>query len=562
MVIQQVEEVKNGFNDITLAYARFTYMVDINFFIRETQYLAQYPFSLNAIYYVPFIRAFVTDQIAELQNIQYKLTDAILDLRDTSFFSIESQDYTFENSQDGTVTTEKLYFMDGFFKYMTHITRVRNANLTSFVSKQNPLDSTLDLLYMIRRNGYGPLRAGAEQTIDNFNAYHSDRLDDYGRKYLIVLIILLVILVGAVSTITLLIFSIEGKKCFILSLFGYIPMEELEELLQKCHDFAENYLEGVASYENEKSLLSNEDKNSIAASKSNHSLNDMTFKADRSHHQYSNNGEDSSMFNMSENIKAAPIAQFQLTPRDMTSSGMKLNNNPDDLESRSNSIQTNPITLRLPQDQNLLSTSSYMLGSETKRPLQQTLRDENTTERATEREKSRFKPTKTIPKIADKFNLIQELGDERAQQLYKVKKAERSSFTKYTLSGLIWWSGVFIIQYFFVERWFINKTTIIYHHLNLNFGRMAYLKYVTAFYFEEIAQVDTDTVYAYSGLSTAVNQRLRYETYVQNINKEIASSSSAGLPRVFNDYLELFQIVNYDNLCSYLYEASSDIASK
>jgi len=454
---------------------------------------------------------------------------------------------TFEDSQDGVVSTETLYYMDGFFKYMTALTRVRNATLPSFVSKQDPLDSTLDNLYMIRRNGYGPLRAGAEETIDNFNGYYSDRLDDYGRKYLIVLVILLVILVAAVTTITLLIFSIDDKKCFILSLFGYIPMEELEELLQKCQDFAEKCLEGVSSYEHEKSLLSNQDShnNSIAAaSKSHQTLHDMTFKG-------ANNGDDTSMFNMSENIKIAPISQFQLTPRQMTYSAIK-SNNPEGLESRSNSLQTVPVTLRLPQDQNLLSTSSYMLGSETKRPLQQTLREENTTER----ERSKFSPSKTVPKIADKFNLMQELGDERAQQLYKTKKAERSSFTKYTFSGLIFWSGVFILQFFLVERWFINKTTIIYHHLNLNFGRMAYLKYVTAFYFEEIAEVDTDSVYSYPGQSKVINQRLLYEEYVQNINKEIAYSSQAGLPKVFNDYLELFQIVNYDDLCPYLYDGT------
>lgn len=59
MVIEQVDEVKSGFNDISLAYARFTTIAEINFFVRELEYLAKYPTSTNAIYYIPVMQAYV-----------------------------------------------------------------------------------------------------------------------------------------------------------------------------------------------------------------------------------------------------------------------------------------------------------------------------------------------------------------------------------------------------------------------------------------------------------------------------------------------------------------------
>jgi len=407
---------------------------------------------------------------------------------------------------------------------------------------------------MIRRNGYGPLRNGSEQTITNFNDYHSDRLDSYGKKYLIVLIVLLVILIGAIAAISFLVFSIEDKKAFIISLFGHIPLEEVEEMLEQCQDFGDRYLQGVLSYEHERSFSPSQNnsqsfqpQNFSKADQHNHSLNDLTFKAERS-------PEESGMLSVSENTKAAPIAQFQLTPRDTRYVPLSMNRSAGDPESQGNSMITAPVTLRLPQDsynQNLL-TSSYMLGTETKRPLQYSAREGTHTERT-------VGGFQTLPKETNKFTMMEELGEERAQQMFRVKKNETKSFTKFTIAGSIFWSLVFILQYFLFEKWFIDKTTIIYRHLNLTFGRMAYLKYVTAFLMEEVSLVTEQATYSLPGQQGVINLRLRYAKLCEAYNQEISSAAKAGLPRAFNDYLGKFVEINTGNVCAYYYDTPTDI---
>jgi len=124
---------------------------------------------------------------------------------------------------------------------------------------------------------------------------------------------------------------------------------------------------------------------------------------------------------------------------------------------------------------------------------------------------------------------------------------------------MIFWCLVFILQYFFVERWFIDKTTIIYRHLTLTFGRMAYLKYVTAFLMEEITLVTEQATYSFPGQSKIINLRLRYANLCEAYNQEISSTAQAGLPQVFDDYLEEFQEINTENLCTYYYDAPADI---
>lgn len=105
------------------------------------------------------------------------------------------------------------------------------------------LDSTSKNFFFVRRNGLGPLRIGSESTAEEFYSYYVDLTTSYETKFKIILILGLVILFISQMILIPIVFSVHRTNNKVLSLFGYIPIDEINELAGRCERYIQKYLD-------------------------------------------------------------------------------------------------------------------------------------------------------------------------------------------------------------------------------------------------------------------------------------------------------------------------------
>jgi hypothetical protein len=105
------------------------------------------------------------------------------------------------------------------------------------------LDSTNKNFFFVRRNGLGPLRLGSESQAKDFYDYSRSLTYSYESKFRIIMIVGLIILFLSQLILIPIVFSVQRMNNKVLSLFGYIPLNEISELASKCERFIQKYLE-------------------------------------------------------------------------------------------------------------------------------------------------------------------------------------------------------------------------------------------------------------------------------------------------------------------------------
>jgi len=91
------------------------------------------------------------------------------------------------------------------------------------------------------------LRPNAEFIASSFVNYYNDETDSLSLFHLITLILGIVFLAIPQLFIIPKIFSVNKTNMKVLSLFGYIPPEEVEELAEKCEEYIEVYLDEITA---------------------------------------------------------------------------------------------------------------------------------------------------------------------------------------------------------------------------------------------------------------------------------------------------------------------------
>ena len=119
---------------------------------------------------------------------------------------------------------------------------MRSATLSYFV---NPTDTqtTLKNFYYVRRNGLGALRNASENTCNEFYSFYAISIKNFMEKFLILALVAIAIVILTNSASLPIISSLHQTNKKVLSMFGYIPTDNINNLAVKCERYIRDYLE-------------------------------------------------------------------------------------------------------------------------------------------------------------------------------------------------------------------------------------------------------------------------------------------------------------------------------
>mmetsp|Transcript_30138 Transcript_30138/g.27497 ORF Transcript_30138/g.27497 Transcript_30138/m.27497 type:complete len:92 (-) Transcript_30138:1826-2101(-) len=89
----------------------------------------------------------------------------------------------------------------------------------------------------MRRNGLGPLREGSMTAGDDYLDFYSEREDVFQTRYLVIMIVSVIILVIFLVILIPITFAVYKTNNKVMSLFGYINFEDIEEMIGRCEIF-------------------------------------------------------------------------------------------------------------------------------------------------------------------------------------------------------------------------------------------------------------------------------------------------------------------------------------
>lgn len=240
----QYNDFQAGVSTIATAYQRHNLMAEINYRIRKLQLLATGFLRIkvtNAAYQAMLQNQLVT-LIDGLSSVQFQIMQATQTLASKNYPTIDSQNIVLEHQLETSTETETRIFTDSVFQYITAASSIRNATLSSLATA-SIIDSTLKNFFFVRRNGYGPLRNGSEYAAQNFYNYYISVSSDYNTNCVAIMASAISLLFVSILILIPIVFSVHKTNNRVLSLFGYIPLNEISELAAKCERYMQTHLE-------------------------------------------------------------------------------------------------------------------------------------------------------------------------------------------------------------------------------------------------------------------------------------------------------------------------------
>lgn len=305
------------------------------------------------------------------------------------------------------------------------------------------------------------MREGSEFQAGVFNDHYQELTHNYDLKFRIMMIVGLLVLFLSQLVLIPIVFSVHRTNNKVLSLFGYIPVNEINELASRCERFIQKYLE---DYQDKR-------ENSL----------------DRGEHEI----ENSTRREHNENT------YFEVNPNEsINPENIKLNiSEGEGLEAKVAQLHQEAINQA---ENNILSLQQPGLGTKSLEVKQEeegkSLLKNNTQNkeinpkiRANLREEEKRNPEDEADAAID-----------RTQKLLNSKDNNRRGviiqFTAVTILFIIW----FIVNYIHTKS-VLKKLRISMDHLQLIAERTPDVRYAIGFALEEIAENDLDKVYLYDG---------------------------------------------------------------
>ena len=145
---------------------------------------------------------------------------------------------------DGTFKTFMNPFDDALFQYIADTYQLAGADLESLknieegqTNVQNEQQNADRAFFLIRENGLRSLRQGSEDIADEVFEFYMNEFELHKKKILIVYGVgVVVVLIGTILLIPI-VFKVLRTNKMVMSLFGKIRMEDIQELTERCDDF-------------------------------------------------------------------------------------------------------------------------------------------------------------------------------------------------------------------------------------------------------------------------------------------------------------------------------------
>jgi len=555
MMTTQVEEFSDILSYTMLSFNRYRSIGDVNTILRQYQTITLTRKVGGPAYeamYSSWARNRTLSSSTLLSNFQYNLIQTGLELDGTSFVQSDIQPFTFELFIDEGVVLQKKLYLDGLYQYLTAIDQVRNASLDSLVNPQSSVDPAIKSFKYALRNGYGPLREGAEEMIDNFDKYHSQRKDYYDQTFMIILIVTeITIAIAAVISVPFG-FAAFQTKDKIIALFGYIPISDIEFMIEKSERYKEEYLPvEIAQHDEEDSYHHG---GNSAVNKINHNVSYQARSPDESQIRSSiDESEGPDLVNIDENIQVQQLSPLPLSTRGPITTGYR---------------QTT-MDIASPRDPLMTNSARYLLGNShhqqmSERHLVPSPRSSSEdVVKGMIRRKSMFDNDEKRPPIVKEKTMKEnrEMDIDKLPKYIRPEKGNKKAVILIVIAGTLFWVSIFIISYVFFEKWFLNQMEKMFSHITLNMGRTCHLTYLNGFIYEEIANPDITALYTYPRKTEVVNLREKYRKITEEENSLVMTPEKLDLPATFSEYLSLLKEINTGNICPFYSTIASEITS-
>ncbi len=115
--------------------------------------------------------------------------------------------------------------------------------LISFVGPSSDFETTQKNFYFVRRNGLGPLRVAGESHAQKFYLVYRERTEKYNKDFIALMVIGIILPFLAMLVLVPIVTSLHKTNKKVLSMFGFIPTNEINELANKCEKFILTHLE-------------------------------------------------------------------------------------------------------------------------------------------------------------------------------------------------------------------------------------------------------------------------------------------------------------------------------
>lgn len=507
-------EISEGISSTQTCYYRYDTMADINYNIRKLQLWATFlntSASATITTQSNLIKADLAGLIDQMQALQFDVIKAEIKMEKRMSGSYAEPVVTVESLLSTTIKYDTSNLTDALFTYLSQASSVRNATLASFVTASDT-QTTLKNFYYVRRNGLGSLRNESENTCGQFYSFYAISIQNFMEKFLILALVAMMIVVLTNSASLPIISSLHQTNKKVLSMFGYIPTDDINGLAIKCERYIRDYLED-RSERRDFSFESDENSQGSGA------------KSDRGNidQNHSEPEEDQLIEDGDEDIHLYEVDEM----------GNPINNTRIQHKKRKTVTQdlTTPKGGRKP-------VSLPRNGQDVKL-------DANDEE---EEDKEK----------------VEEIHFTRSQKLLNSRKNQnKADIMKFIILSATYIAGSII--YFVYQNSAINNNKTSFNHLKLLSQSIPQIRYINVYTLEELAQNNLDTVYTYSDgvpahTPVTFNSRQYFLSAVQKNEQEISTSSKEGFPGSFDTYKSISSAYSTGNLCEAYYRTDDDQA--
>jgi hypothetical protein len=117
------------------------------------------------------------------------------------------------------------------------------VSLASFNNASSDYETTNKNFYFVRRNGLGPLRVAGENHAETFYSVYRKRADKYNKVFIALMVVGIILPFLSMLILVPIVTSLQKTNKKVLSMFGFIPTDEINELANKCERFILTHLE-------------------------------------------------------------------------------------------------------------------------------------------------------------------------------------------------------------------------------------------------------------------------------------------------------------------------------
>jgi len=545
----QADEFKESITVINDAYLRHTKMGEANLRVRNmelyTKGLLNVPSGTTASDFATDLQSKGLALFDTLRTISLDIGENQNLLEPKGLATIESDKVKTEVLIQTGLKIESRIFSDAMSQYLSHGTSVSTNDIAEFVST----DLTVTVpssFYYVKRNGYGSLRDKSELNAQTFFSFYDDRTDKFNTKFLVIMIAAIVVLVVSEAILVPIVFSVHKTANQVLSLFGFIPLKDIDDLAIKCEDYMLHFLEDHKTHK----------KFSFAEGEEG--------AEEEMRYSRSVNYKDSSYVEASQNQEEeCSISQDH---GDDLESSQKLDNSMAMLSAKNrqetmNSQETNRlpnhiISLKIPF--NRRPTTSQSPGLETEGEGER-LETENKIFK-TETAAPLIKKSSVVVEEKDenKKNEHEEEGESPEERSQKLMNTKEKIGVRVGLQFAI--IGILFLAYFIADyvhnHSVLNNIKTSLSFLKIGAEREANIRFLNGFTLEEVADGSPNAVYNYT-YGNWVNLRSYYSSQTTANIQLTSSSNSQDLPSAFDAYLSTFDALSTGNICKVYYGQDS-----